>query len=549
MTPFARLLEALVFAPARTAKLALLREHFATAPDPDRGWALAALAGGMDLPHLTPSLFRTLAEERVDPELFRLSYDYVGDLAETVSLIWPGGGADGAAPPLGEVVEILRAPTRPRRAEVVAGLFDRMGPSERFALIKLCAGGLRVGVSERLAKTALADWSGRPIDRIEELWHGLEAPYEALFRWLEGGPEPAVDFALAFRPMMLAHPVEHFLYAAEEQRANAETEAETRARLGAKLAPADFLAEGKWDGGRLQAVAAPAGRRLFSRTGEDIAAAFPDVIESMTWEGCVDGELLVGRPEAGGWGVRPFADLQKRLNRKTVSAKDIADRPAFIRAYDLLHDGRDDLRLLPFAERRARLEAWVAAQACPRLDLSRAIPFDRWETLADLRAGARDAVQEGLMLKRRDAPYQGGRPMGPWFKWKRDPLTADCVLIYAQRGHGKRSSYYSDFTFACWRDGPEGPELTPVGKAYSGFTDAELVELDRFVRANTVERYGPVRAVKPQLVLEIAFDGVQASTRHKSGVAMRFPRIKRIRWDKPMAEADRVETLARMIPV
>ena len=544
MTPFARLLEALVFTPGRSAKLALLREYFATAPDPDRGWALAALCGGLELPHLTASVFRGLAEERVDPELFRLSYDFVGDLAETVSLIWPGGGADGAAPPLGEVVETLQAASRADRAAVVARLFDRMGPSERFALVKLCAGGLRVGVSARLARTALAEWSGRPVERIEELWFGVAPPYAALFRWLEGGPEPDVDLSLAFRPMMLAHPVEHFLYAAEEQRENRETEAETRARLAAKLDPADFAAEWKWDGVRVQAVATANGRALYSRTGEDIGPAFPDILDAMTWEGCVDGELLVGAEGA----VAPFAELQKRLNRKTVSAKDLAERPAFIRAYDLLHDGTEDIRPLPFAERRARLAAWAAERRPARLDLSEPIPFEAWETLAELRAGARDAAQEGLMMKRRDAPYQGGRPMGLWFKWKRDPLTADCVLIYAQRGHGKRSSYYSDYTFACWRDGPDGPELTPVGKAYSGFTDAELVELDRFVRAHTVERYGPVRAVTPKLVLEIAFDGVQPSTRHKSGVAMRFPRIKRIRWDKPMEEADRLETLERMIP-
>jgi DNA ligase-1 len=544
MTPFARLLEALVFTPARSAKLALLKEYFATTPDPDRGWALAALAGGLEMPHLTASVFRALAEERVDPELFRLSYDFVGDLAETVSLIWPGGGADGAAPRLGAVVEGLRATPRAGRAAAVAALFDRMGPSERFALVKLCAGGLRVGVSARLARTALAEWSGRPVERIEELWFGVAPPYEALFAWLEGGPEPAVDLSLAFRPMMLAHPVEAFLYAAEEQRDNRETEAETRARLAAKLAPADFVAEWKWDGVRVQAVATAQGRALYSRTGEDLSGAFPDVVQAMDWRGCVDGELLIGRDGA----VEPFAELQKRLNRKRVTAKDMTDRPAFIRAYDLLHDGAADIRPLPFAERRARLEAWAARHAPERLDVSAAIPFESWEVLADLRAGARDAAQEGLMLKRRDAAYAGGRPMGPWFKWKRDPLTADCVLIYAQRGHGKRSSFYSDFTFACWRAGAEGDELTPVGKAYSGFTDAELRELDRFVRAHTVERYGPVRAVEAKLVLEIAFDGVQASTRHKSGVAMRFPRIKRIRWDKRAAEADRVETLKRHIP-
>ncbi|MEM9724565.1 MAG: cisplatin damage response ATP-dependent DNA ligase, partial [Pseudomonadota bacterium] len=240
---------------------------------------------------------------------------------------------------------------------------------------------------------------------------------------------------------------------------------------------------------------------------------------------------------------------QKRLGRKTISAKMLREAPAWVRAYDLLHDGAEDLRPLPFRERRRRLEAWLEAHRPARMDLSEMIAFDDWDSLAALRAGARAASQEGLMLKRWDSVYQGGRPLGPWWKWKRDPLTADCVLLYAQRGHGKRSSFYSDYTFGAWRDGADGLELTPVGKAYSGYTDEELKRLDRWIRANTVQRYGPVRAVTPALVFEVAFDAVQASTRHKSGVAMRFPRIKRIRWDKPAEEADRLETLERMIGV
>lgn len=540
MTPFARLLEALVHTPGRSAKLALLVEHFRAEPDPRRGWALAALAGGLSLPHMTASVFRTLAEERVDPVLFRLSYDYVGDLAETVSLIWPAEREDGAAPALDAVIGALSAAPRAGRAGVVARLLDAMGPSERFALVKLCTGGLRVGVSERLAKTALAEMSGRDLADIEEVWPGLSAPYEDLFAWLDGGAPPEIDRDRAFRPMMLAHPVEAFLYAAAETRENRETDAETLARLEARLDPADFLAEWKWDGVRVQAVAGPSGRALYSRTGEDFGAAFPDVLEAIDWRGCVDGELLVRGADGE---AAPFSELQQRLNRKTVTARQIAERPAFIRAYDLLHDGRDDLRPLPLVERRARLEGFS-----PTLDVSPLAPFEGWAALAALRAGARDAAQEGLMLKRRDAAYVGGRPMGAWFKWKRAPLTADCVLMYAQRGHGKRSSFYSDYTFGAWRDGAEGLELTPVGKAYSGFTDEELKRLDKFVRDNTVDRYGPVRAVAQTLVLEVAFDAVQRSTRHKSGVAMRFPRIKRIRWDKPAAEADRLEALERLAP-
>lgn len=517
MRAFADLLENLVFTPGRNAKLAHLRAYFAAQPDPDRGWALAALCGDLELPSVTPSRIRGLVEERVDPMLFRLSYDYVGDLAETVALIWPGG-AEGGVPALSEVVDRLAGAGPVEAGRTIAALCDRMGPSERLALIKLATGGMRVGVSARLARTALAGWSGRPLERIEELWFGLSPPYESLFAWLEGGPEPDVDLALAFRPMMLANPVED---------------------RWADLDPASYAAEWKWDGIRVQAVARGGQARLYSRTGDDIAAAFPDVLDSMDWEGAVDGELLVVRDGE----VAPFADLQKRLGRKKVSARMLGESPAHLRLYDILHDGREDVRVLPWTQRRTRLEDWLDRHRPARTDLSGVIEFESWDALTRLRDGAREAGQEGLMLKRRDSPYTGGRPTGPWWKWKRDPLTADCVLIYAQRGHGKRSSFYSDYTFAAWK----GNELVPVGKAYSGYTDEELKELDRWIRNNTVERFGPVRSVRPEIILEVAFDAVQRSTRHKSGIAMRFPRIKRIRRDKPIAEADRLETLEAFI--
>ncbi|MEO1471897.1 MAG: cisplatin damage response ATP-dependent DNA ligase, partial [Pseudomonadota bacterium] len=492
MRAFARLLERLLFTPSRNAKLRLMEAYFAAAPDPDRGWALAALADGVALPAISSSRIRGLVEERVDPVLFALSYDYVGDLAETVALIWPTADASGAAvsdramsgavagetgaggtPRLSEVVETLQATSRSDIGAVFARLLDRMGPSERHALIKLATGGMRVGVSARLARTALAGWGARTggadrtLERIEELWFGLAPPYAPLFRWLEGGPAPDVDLSLAFRPMMLANPVEE---------------------RWADLDPAAYRAEWKWDGIRVQAASFGGRQALYSRTGEDIAPAFPDVLASMAWEGCVDGELLVVKDGE----VAPFADLQRRLGRKQVGARMLAEAPAHLRLYDILHDGREDTRALPFDDRRARLESWFAGAAPARTDLSDLIAFDDWPTLEALREGARAASQEGLMLKRGDAPYLGGRPMGPWFKWKRDPLTADCVLIYAQRGHGKRSSFYSDFTFAAWTAGGEADTLIPVGKAYSGYTDEELKTLDRWIRNNTVERFGPV---------------------------------------------------------
>jgi DNA ligase-1 len=256
--------------------------------------------------------------------------------------------------------------------------------------------------------------------------------------------------------------------------------------------------------------------------------------------------------------VQSFNVLQQRLNRKTVNAKLLADFPAHLRAYDLLVDAGEDLRERPFVERRQRLETFVARLADPRIDLSPVVPFGSWDELTAARAdptsagaGEDASAVEGIMLKRREAPYLPGRPKGQWWKWKRDPFTVDAVLMYAQRGHGKRSSFYSDYTFGVWTEGDDGDVLVPVGKAYFGFTDEELLQIDRFVRRNTIERFGPVREVvhdaRQGLVLEVAFEGLQRSTRHKSGLAMRFPRISRLRWDKPPGEADRLDMLERML--
>ena len=317
------------------------------------------------------------------------------------------------------------------------------------------------------------------------------------------------------------------------------------------IAPENYAAEWKWDGIRVQAVAHHDTRRLYSRTGDDISKAFPDVIDALDFDGAIDRELFVGSQSDHGVAVGKFGDLQQRLNRKAVSAKMLQSHPAFIRAYDRLIDGDEDLRGLPFRERRTRLEQLIATSRSGRIDLSPLLPFRDADELAKLRAAPPQAVVEGVMLKRWDSVYEPGRPKGPWFKWKRDPHIVDAALMYAQRGHGKRSSYYSDYTFGVWREGAEGDELVPVGKAYFGFTDEELMEIDRFVRNNTVARFGPVREVVHKagagLVFEVAFEGLNRSTRHKSGVAMRFPRISRLRWDKPPSEADRLDTLEALI--
>ena len=530
MQKFANLLDCLTTTPSRNGKLGLLVEYFRKAPDPDRGFALAALTDGL-FPRLP--LRRALGElmaDKIDPVLYQLSRDYVGDTAETVSLLWPDRRAGRPSPRLAEVVAALELAPRNNVAPIIGDFLDRLDVRGRWALLKLIGGAPRVGVSARLAKTALAQMSGHELSDIEEMWHALSPPYADLFAWLDNrGPRPNAEGKPVFRPLMLSHPIEEGDWAG--------------------LNPDEISAEWKWDGVRVQIAAGGGEVRIFSRSGDDISAGFPEIVAAFQpFDAVLDGELLVVRDGV----VAPFNDLQQRLNRKTVTGKMLRDYPAFVRLYDILIDGGEDVRPLPFAQRRTRLEAWHA-QHHPRLtDVSAIVPFTDFAHLDELWSGTREAGIEGLMLKAKSSPYVSGRPKGHWWKWKRAALTVDCVLMYAQRGSGKRSSYYSDYTFGVWREtaGDNGDlvrELVPVGKAYSGFTDEELIRLDRFVRTHTTEQFGPVRAVEPQVVLEIAFDAVFPSSRHKSGLAMRFPRVHRIRWDKPAAEADTLETVQKLV--
>jgi DNA ligase 1 len=590
MNRFAEMLDRLAYEPSRNNKLRLMADYFRSTGDPERGWALAALTGSLSFPHAKAGLIRSLIAERTDPVLFELSYDYVGDLSETVALMWPtkqlpspvagdgqrgGSRAEGRAAAIAlslvtptpdrsaqgegenvrtennltltEVVETLVTLGKAQLPQQLARWLDALDETGRWALIKLVTGGLRVGVSARLAKAAVATLGDKDVQAIdvhdiEVIWPALAPPYGALFAWLEGrADKPVSSDPAPFRPPMLAHALDDADLAA--------------------LEPADFMAEWKWDGIRVQAVAGregkPDGRpvaRLYSRTGEEISKSFPDLLEALHLPGAIDGELLIMRERR----VQSFNVLQQRLNRKTVTAKLIAEFPSHLRAYDLLAEGAEDLRERPFAERRARLEDFVARLKDERVDLSPLIAFRNWDELIAARknpaaagAGPDAAAVEGVMLKARAAAYLPGRPKGLWWKWKRDPFIIDAVLMYAQRGHGKRSSYYSDYTFGVWTKGEDGEELVPVGKAYFGFTDEELLQIDRFVRRNTIERFGPVREVVHEpdrgLVLEVAFEGLQRSSRHKSGLAMRFPRINRLRWDKPPGQADRLDRLETLL--
>jgi DNA ligase-1 len=562
MNRFAELLDRLAYEPGRNNKLRLIASYLRDTEDPDRGYALAALTGALSFKHAKPGLIRDLIAERTDPVLFALSYDYVGDLSETVALMWPsrasfghsapppvrGGGEEhrpsqlhnNPPPSLTDVVTTLRTLGKTEMPKQLTRWLDELDETGRWALLKLVTGAMRIGVSARLAKTAVAALGDKDPHEIELMWPGLSPPYPDLFAWLEGRAEKPVNRDPApFRPVMLAHAIEEVDFA--------------------NLDPTEYIAEWKWDGIRVQAVSGrdPHGNmqaRLYSRSGEDITKSFPDLVPSLRLPAAIDGELLVLRDSR----VQSFNVLQQRLNRKLVSAKLIKDYPIHLRAYDLLGDDENDLRELPFAERRVRLESFIKRLDDPRIDLSPTIEFDSWEALASARADPKSAgagedaeAVEGVMLKRREAPYLPGRPKGQWWKWKREPHIIDAVLMYAQRGHGKRSSYYSDYTFGVWTSGEEGEQLVPVGKAYFGFTDEELLQIDRFVRRHTTEKFGPVRHVVHEpdqgLVLEVAFEGLQRSPRHKSGVAMRFPRINRLRWDKPPREADRLETLERML--
>ena len=546
MKAFAQLLDRLSYSPSRNAKLRLLVEYLRGTSDPDRGWALAVLTDG--LPFSFP-LRRTLLDmmaRRMDAELFRLSRDYVGDTAETIALVWstptacretparspaalcearPTAGDSRQPPRLSEIISELALIGRNDLAPRLETWLDQLDATGRWALLKVLTGALRVGVSARLAKAAVAEMAGLGIDDIEQIWHSLTPPYEPLFAWLEGrAARPDIGRALVFRPLMLSHALEATDWAA--------------------LDLAQFSAEWKWDGIRVQVAAGDGEVNLFSRRGEDISSAFPDLVGSWHFDAVLDGELLVVRDGE----VAPFNDLQQRLNRKRVSKRQLEQFPAHVRLYDALMIDGEDLRPAPLLTRRARLACWHERLRPSHSDLSPLIEVADKVELEQLWSQTRATGIEGIMLKRRDSAYVAGRPKGLWWKWKRAPLTLDCVLMYAQRGSGKRSSYYSDYTFGAWRTDTEGAaELVPVGKAYFGFTDQELLAIDRWVRTHTVESFGPVRAVEPELVFEVAFDAVQKSTRHKSGVAMRFPRIHRIRWDKRGADADRLETLLAMI--
>ena len=501
----------------------LIQRYFAETPDPERGYALGIMAKTLEFPTFKRSLIKELIQEKIDPVLFALSYDYVGDLSETIALLWPEPQQPEGLPLLSEIILTFNTLAKNQIKPYLNHLLNQSNAIERWAILKLGLGNLRIGISARFLKNTLAKYGQVHVQEIEHIWHGLQPPYIELFAWLEQRiPKPSLADAIFFHPVMLSHPLD-------------ENEVDL-------LVTSEFHYEKKFDGIRVQVVVTPHGKALFSRTGDNISHSFPDVLNTFHSNVVLDGELVIIKEEQ----IRSFNDLQQRLNRKTITKKLMSDLPAGIILYDILSVDQIDLRAKPFTERRIALEHWFASHSASNIVLSDLLIITPEQNLRSLKqhilAENHPAV-EGLMIKHKGSPYLAGRPKGHWYKWKRNPLMVDAVLMYAQRGNGKRSSYYSDYTFGLWDKG----KLVPIGKAYFGFTDAELLELDKWIRNHTIQRFGPVREVEKGLVFEVSFDAVNYSSRHKSGVALRFPRINRIRWDKPAQESDHLETLIKFI--
>jgi DNA ligase-1 len=504
-----------------------LVQYFRTAPAQDAAWAVHFLSGRRPKRLVGSRKLASWAssEARVPEWLFEESYQAVGDLAETITLILPDTGASSELP-LAYWVEQRLLPLRGEeedvQREVMVASWQELDRRERFVWNKLITGSFRVGTSQRLLIRALAEISG--------LGEGI------LAHRLTGAWEPTADFFIRLiapdtRDSDISRPYPFFLAFPLEG---------SPADLGQV---SHWMAEWKWDGIRAQLIRRGGKTYLWSRGEELLAGRFPEVedLGALLPEGTViDGELL---PWVDG-GPLPFSQLQRRIGRKNLGRKILDEVPAALVAYDLLEADGEDIRFQPLALRRARLDSLIAGvPSSGRLILSPAIAAEDWNGLVTARSSAREVGAEGIMLKRVDSAYGAGRRRGDWWKWKVDPLSVDAVLIYAQAGSGKRAGLFTDYTFGVW----EGDHLVPLAKAYSGLTDEEIRKVDQFIRRNTLEKFGPVRTVKPELVFELHFEGIQSSSRHKSGLAVRFPRMARWRVDKKAEEADTIEAVRALL--
>jgi len=533
MKEFAALFLALDSTTSTKKKTDALLAYFQRAQPADAAWALYFLAGGKPRQTVPTGLMRAAARELAGiPEwLFDESYDVVGDLAETIAHVLPPAAATIELPLhvwIEERLLALRGQSPEAVSVALKGYWNELDTPGRFLLTKLIGGSFRVGVARSLVLRALAEATGIDAKLLAQRLMGYtdkhHAPDAARYTLLVDPSEQSAQGASGQPyPFFLAHPLQ------------APVES-----LGER---ADWQVEWKWDGIRAQFIRRGTGSWLWSR-GEDLLnGRFPelDAMHALLPDHTVlDGEIVVWREGR----VQPFADLQKRIGRKTVTKKILAELPVAFLAYDLLEAGGEDVRAWPQRRRRERLEQIVAGAASP-LQISPLVEAPDWPALAVLREESRSRGVEGFMLKQREGRYGAGRTkdVGTWWKWKIDPYSIDAVLVYAQSGHGRRANLYTDYTFAVWDGEADSRRLVPFAKAYSGLTDEEMRQVDQRIRQTTTEKFGPVRSVTPTLVVELGFEGIQASPRHKSGIAVRFPRMLRLRWDKPVEEADTLRTL------
>jgi DNA ligase-1 len=527
MKAFAELFTALDTTNKTNAKLDILKKYLAEAPDEDKLWLLALFSGKRPRRQVTTTQLRQWAAEAANiPDwLFEESYHITGDLAETIALILPSptGTHNQTLSSWIDMLQSLGELDEESKKAKLMEAFKQLSAQERFVFIKLMTGGFRIGISQQLITRAVAEVCQIDKAEVAHRLMGNWEPQQTTFRQLIFAENIEESLSKPY-PFCLAHPLD------EEKISN----------LGA---PEEWLAEWKWDGIRGQLIVRQGQLFIWTRGEELVTDKYPELSPLATIPiSCVlDGELMAWKNDA----PLPFAELQKRIGRKTVSKKMLAEVPVVFVAYDLLEYKGNDMRNRPLAERRQILEQIVTQTAHPALQISPTLVFQTWDELAAIRLTAREHTAEGLMLKKLASTYQTGRVRGHWWKWKVQPLSIDGVLIYAQKGHGKRATLYTDYTFGVW----DGDRLVTFAKAYSGLTDKEIAQVDAFIKKNTLEKFGPVRTVKPELVFEIGFEGIQASNRHKSGVALRFPRILRWRTDKKPEDANTLADLQALAAV
>ncbi len=525
MRRFADLFNVLDQTTKTSAKTAALAQYFKDAPDADKMWTIAILSGRRPKRGVTTTLLREWAAEEagIPLWLFEECYPIVGDLSETIALVLPDTDATSDESLTYWITRVaqLSAQTPEGKKKTVLNAWKTLPATQRFLFNKLITGGLRIGVSQKLMTRALSQATGIEEAALAHRIMGTWSPESDTFEQLILTDDPAADASKPY-PFYLAYQLEDIPALGSEDQWNAEF---------------------KWDGIRGQLIVRRGQHYLWSRGEELITDRFPEFIAGPDFipDGTViDGEILAWADGA----PLPFNALQKRIGRKTVPKKLLKEAPAILYAYDLLEWQGEDVRQQPLSERRALLEGLTAdlPDHAP-IKLSASLPFATWEELAEKRETSRDMQAEGIMLKRLDSPYLSGRKKGDWWKWKVDPLMIDAVMIYAQAGHGRRAGLFTDYTFAVW----DGNDLVPFTKAYSGLTDDEFKQITAWVKKNTLQRFGPVRQVTPHHVFEIAFEGIQASPRHKSGIALRFPRMSRWRKDKPLQEANTLDDLKQML--